>query len=56
MALSGRAIRADECPLLGVKRTGRERAVMSANDVADIAGLNRQVSPGLRTGKIGRSW
>ena len=32
LALSGRAIRADECPLLGVKRTWRGLVGMSAND------------------------
>ena len=32
LAQSGRANRADEGPLLGVKRTRRGRAVMSAND------------------------
>ena len=32
LALFGHPTRTDECPLLGVKRTWRARAVMSAND------------------------
>jgi hypothetical protein len=32
LALSGRLEAADECPLLGVKRTWRRHAVMSAFD------------------------
>ena len=38
MALSGHSTSTAECPLSEVKRTGRERSVMSANDPKQTSG------------------